>query len=76
MNTISLEARKRMIAENLPMVDDSSVIEQIEIILKNFTPSVKRFTIEELEERALKSEKAIKKGQLYTINEVRNKLGL
>ncbi len=49
---------------------------KIEIILKNFTPSVKRFTIEELEERALKSEKAIEKGQVYTINDVRNKLGL
>jgi hypothetical protein len=76
MNTISLEARKRMIAENLSVVDDSSVIEKIETILKSFTPSVKRFTIEELEERAAKSEKAIEEGRVYTINDVRNKLGL
>ena len=34
MNAISLEARKRMIAENLSVVDDFSVIEQIEDILK------------------------------------------
>ena len=46
------------------------------VILKNFTPSVKCFTIEELEERALKSEKATTEGRLYTIKEVRNKLGL
>lgn len=76
MNTISLEARKRMIAENLSIVDDFSVIEQIENILKSFTPSVNRFTVEELEERADKSEKAIEEGRVYTINDVRNKLGL
>ena len=76
MSTISLEARKRMIAENLSIVDDFSVIEQIENILRNFTPSVNRFTVEELEERAAKSEKAIKEGRVYPINDVRNKLGL
>jgi hypothetical protein len=76
MSTISLEARKRMIAENFSIVDDFSVIEQIENILRSFTPSVNRFTVEELEERAAKSEKAIKEGRVYPINDVRNKLGL
>lgn len=76
MSTISLETRKRKIAENLSIVDDFSVIEQIENILRNFTPSVNRFTVEELEERAAKSEKAIKEGRVYPINDVRNKLGL
>ena len=56
------------------MVDDSSVLEQIEGILKNFTPSVKRFTVEELEERALKSEKAITENRVYTIEEVKDKM--
>ncbi len=76
MNSISLEARKRMIAENLAVVDDFVVIEQIENILKSFTPSVNRFTVEELEERAAKSENAIEEGRIYTIHDVRNKLGL
>jgi hypothetical protein len=76
MSTISLETRKRKIAENLSIVDDFSVIEQIENILRNFTPSVNRFTVEELEERAAKSEKAIKEGRVYPINDVRDKLGL
>lgn len=76
MGTISLEARKRVIAEKLVVVDDFSVIEQIESILKSFTPSVSRFTVEELAERASKSEKAIEEGQVYTTNDVRNKLGL
>ena len=56
------------------MVDDSSVLEQIECILKNFTPSVKRYTVEELEERALKSEKAITENRVYTIKEVKDKM--
>lgn len=76
MNAISLEARKRMIAENLSVVDDFSVIKQIENILNSFTPSVNRFTVEELEKRAAKSEKAIEEGRVYEINDVRNKLGL
>ena len=76
MNTLSLEARKRMIAENLSIVDDFSVIEEIEDILKKFTPTLNRFTVEELEDRAAKSEKAIEEGLVYTISEVRNKLGL
>lgn len=76
MNAISLEARKRMIAEDLSLVDDSSVIDQIERILKNFTPPVKRFTVEELEERALKSEKAIAEGKVYSADEVKDKLGI
>ncbi len=76
MNAISLEARKRMIAENLSVVDDFSVIEQIENILNSFTPSVNPFTVEELEKRAAKSEKSIEEGRVYEINDVRNKIGL
>lgn len=76
MNAISLEARKRMIAENLSIVDDSSIIEQIENILKSSTLSVNRFSVEELEKRAAKSEKAIKEGRVYEISDVRNRLGL
>jgi hypothetical protein len=77
MNTIiSLEARKRIIAESISTVDDTSVIERIERILKNFSPIVSRFTIEELEERTAKSEKAIEEGKVYTTSEVRKKLGL
>ncbi|HBX44442.1 hypothetical protein [Limibacterium fermenti] len=76
MNAISLEVRKRKIVENLSIVDDISAIEQIENILKSFTSTVNRFTVEELEERAARSEKAIEEGRVYTVNEVRNKLGL
>ncbi|HHU26797.1 MAG TPA: hypothetical protein GXZ56_09290 [Bacteroidales bacterium] len=75
MNTISLETRKRIITENLSLVNDASVIEQIENILTNFT-TVKRFTVEELEERATKSEEAITEDRIYSVNEVREKLGL
>ena len=75
MNTISLETRKRIITENLSLVNDASVIEQIENILTNFT-TVKRFTVEELEERATKSEEAITEERIYSVNEVREKLGL
>lgn len=76
MNTINLEARKRIIAENISIVDDASVIERIERILNKFSPRVKRFTIEELAERATKAEKAIEEGKVYTTDEVRKKLGL
>lgn len=77
MNTISLEARKRVIAENISVIDDTSVIEKIERILRNFTPSsVKRFTVDELKKRADKAEKAIENNRLYTTDEIRNKLGL
>jgi hypothetical protein len=76
MNTISLEARKRIIAESISVVDDTSVIERIEKILDKFSPVVSRFTIDELEERAAKSEKAIEDGRVYTTDEVRKKLGL
>lgn len=76
MNTISLEARKRMIAEAIPSVDDASALEKIEKIIKKFSKSVNRFTVEELEERAEKSEKAIEEGRVFTTDEVRKKLGL
>lgn len=76
MNTISLEARKRLLAEDISKIDDASVIEKIENILKNFSPSVKRFTVKELEERVAKSEKAIEEGRVYTTDEVRKHLGL
>ncbi|HML65238.1 MAG TPA: hypothetical protein PKC55_10440 [Dysgonomonas sp.] len=76
MSTISLEARKRMIAENIPDVDDASALERIEEIIKKFSKPVNRFTVEELEERVEKSEKAITEGRVYTTNEVRKRLGL
>jgi hypothetical protein len=76
MSTISLEARKRIIAENISIVDDSSVIDKIERILNNFTPSVNPFTVKELERRAAKSEKAIEEERIYSTGEIRNKLGL
>lgn len=76
MNTISLEARKRLLAEDISKIDDASVIEKIENILKNFSPSVKRFTVKELEGRVVKSEKAIEEGHVYTTDEVRKYLGL
>lgn len=76
MNTISLEARKRLLAEDISKIDDASVIEKIENILKNFSPSVKRFTVKELEGRVAKSEKAIEEGNVYTTDEVRKHLGL
>lgn len=76
MNTISLEARKRLLAEDISRIDDASVIEKIENILQNFTPSVKRFTVKELEKRIAKSEKAIEDGHVYTTDEVRKHLGL
>jgi len=76
MNTISLEARKRLIAEEISRVDDASVIEKIEKILKGFSPNVKRFTVEELEARIQKSEQDIRAGQVHTTDEVRKHLGL
>jgi len=76
MNTISLEARKRLIAEEISMVDDASVIEKIEKILKSFSPNVKRFTVEELEARIQKSEQDIRAGRVHTTDEVRKHLGL
>lgn len=76
MNTISLEARKRMIAEDIPNVNDASALEKIEKIIKKFSQSVNRFTVEELEERAEKSEKAIEEDRVFTTDEVRKKLGL
>ncbi|MEA4904112.1 MAG: hypothetical protein VB075_13690 [Petrimonas sp.] len=76
MNTISLEARKRMIAEDIPNVNDASSLEKIEKIIKKFSQSVNRFTVEELEERAEKSEKAIEEDRVFTTDEVRKKLGL
>lgn len=76
MNTISLEARKRLIAEDISDIQDESVLSQIEKILKKVTPSVKRFTIEEVEARALKSERDIKNGQVSTTEDVRKHLGL
>lgn len=76
MNTISLEARKRLLAEDISKIEDASVIEKIENILKNFSPSVKRFTVKELEERVAKSEKAIEEGRIYTTDEVRKYFGL
>lgn len=76
MNTISLEARKRLIAEDISNINDASVIEKIESILKNFNPSVKRFTAKELEERAVNAEIAIEEGRVYTTDEVKQHLGL
>lgn len=76
MNTISLEARKRMIAEDIPNVNDASALEKIEKIIKKFSQSINRFTVEELEERAEKSEKAIEEDRVFTTDEVRKKLGL
>ncbi|NDV95127.1 hypothetical protein D0T84_09365 [Dysgonomonas sp. 521] len=76
MNTISLEARKRLIAEDISNVQDESVLSQIEKILKKVTPSVKRFTIEEVEDRALKSERDIKNGRTSSTEDVRKHLGL
>jgi hypothetical protein len=76
MNTISLEARKRLIAEGISMVDDVSVIEKIEKVLKSFSPKVKRFTVEELEARIQKSERDIMSGRIHTADEVRKHLGL
>ncbi|MFC4676283.1 hypothetical protein [Dysgonomonas termitidis] len=76
MNIISLEARKRLIAEEISMVDDASVIEKIEKVLKSFSPKVKRFTVEELEARIQKSEKDIMSGRVHTTDEVRKHLGL
>ena len=76
MNTISLEARKRMIAEDIPNVNDASALEKIEKIIKKFSQSVNRFTVEELEERTEKSEKAIEEDRVFTTDEVRKKLGL
>lgn len=76
MNTISLEARKRLIAEDISNITDASVIEKIENILKKFSPSVKQLTVKELEDRATKAEKAIEKGQVYTTDEVKKQLGL
>ena len=76
MNTISLEARKRLIAEEISMVDDTSVIEKIERILKSFSPKVKPFTVEELEARIQTSEEDIIAGRTHTTNEVRKHLGL
>ena len=58
------------------MVDDASVIERIVKVLKSFSPEVKRFTVEELEERAAEAEKAIEEGRVYTTDEVRKHLGL
>lgn len=76
MNAISLEARKRLLAEEISIIDDISVIEKIEKLLKNFSPSVKHFTIRELEERVSKSEQAIKDGRVYTTDRVRKRLEL
>jgi hypothetical protein len=76
MNIISLEARKRLIAEELSMVDDAAVIERIEKILKSFSPKVRHFTVEELEARIQKSEEDIAAGRVYTTGEVRKHLGL
>ncbi|HHV86481.1 MAG TPA: hypothetical protein GXX42_11810, partial [Petrimonas sp.] len=51
-------------------------LEKIEKIIKKFSQSVNRFTVEELEERAEKSEKAIEEDRVFTTDEVRKKLGL
>lgn len=76
MNTISLEARKRLLAEDISKIEDASVIEKIESILKKITPSVKRFTVKQLEERVAKSEKAIQEERVFTTDEVKERLGL
>lgn len=76
MNTINLEACKRLLAEDISIIDDILVIEKIEIILKNFAPSVKQFTVKDLEEHVTKSERAIEEGRVYTTDEVRKHLGL
>lgn len=76
MNAISLEARKRLLAEDISKIEDASVIEKIENILNNFTPSVKRFKVKDLEERVANSEKAIEEGRVYITDEVIKHLGL
>ena len=76
MNTISLEARKRLIAEDISSIQDETVLAQIEKILKKVSPSVKRFTIEEVEARALKAESDIKNGRVSSTQDVRKHLGL
>jgi len=76
MNTISLEARKRLIAEDISSIQDETVLAQIEKILKKVSPSVKRFTIEEVEARALKAESDIQNGRTSSTQDVRKHLGL
>jgi hypothetical protein len=76
MDTISLEARKRLIAEDISSIQDETVLAQIEKILKKITPSVKHFTIEEIEARTLKAEDDIKNGRVSSTQDVRKHLGL
>lgn len=65
-----------MLAEDISKIEDASVIEKIENILNNFTPSVKWFKVKDLDERVANSEKAIEEGRVYTTDEVRKHLGL
>lgn len=77
MNTISLEARKRLIAEGLIDVEDASILTKIENILKKATPKrVIPMTPEELRKRVQRGIEAVDSGDVMTTEEVRKSLGL
>jgi len=71
MLDLNIQERKLNIIEELINIDDRNILQEIEDILNSYNNDNIKFSHEELVDRANESEKDIKDGKVYSIDEVK-----
>jgi hypothetical protein len=73
MRQLSIQSRKLNIIEQLILLDDDTVLKQVEdlINISLHEPTLKRITTQELIQRAQLAEKDIENGDVYSGEEVK-----
>ena len=71
MLDLNIQERKLSIIEELINIDDRNVLNEIEEILNSFKNDFRRFSQQELIDRAKQSEADIINGRLFSIDEVK-----
>ena len=72
MKQLNIQERKLNIIEQLIILNDEEVFKKVEMLINSSLkrPQLKRFTIQELENRAKISEGNIEKGEIYSQEDV------
>ena len=72
MHQLSIQSRKLNIIEQLILLDDDTVLKQVEDLINNSShePALKRMTKQELIQRAQLAERDIENGDVYSREEV------
>jgi len=71
MLDLNIQERKLNIIEELINIDDRNILQEIQDILNSYNNDNIKFSHEELVDRANESEKDIKDGKVYSIDEVK-----